>query len=106
MFEIMIPDPPTTFEHQNLKKPRDSFLSLVLRESHCIAEISLPMVFNGLLLYSRPLISMLFLGRFGKLALVGGSLALASLTSLVTLFSSASPWAWNPFVVKLLELKD
>ncbi|KAI9076933.1 hypothetical protein K1719_041095 [Acacia pycnantha] len=76
MFEIMIPDSPTTFEHQNLKKPRDSFLSLILTESRCIAEISLPMVFTGLLLYSRPLISMLFLGRLGELALAGGSLAI------------------------------
>ncbi|XP_054823572.1 protein DETOXIFICATION 49-like [Prosopis cineraria] len=74
MLALMIPKSPT-FEHQNLKH-HDSFLSLSLKEARCIANISLPMVFTGLLLYSRPLISMLFLGRLGDLALAGGSLAI------------------------------
>ncbi|KAI3468799.1 hypothetical protein Pfo_025462 [Paulownia fortunei] len=42
-----------------------------------IANISLPMILTGLLLYSRSMISMLFLGRLGELQLAGGALAVA-----------------------------
>ncbi|CAL5359995.1 unnamed protein product [Camellia sinensis] len=52
-------------------------LSQALTESKCIANIALPMVLTGLLLYSRSMISMLFLGRLGDgLSLAGGSLAI------------------------------
>ncbi|KAK4795122.1 hypothetical protein SAY86_013116 [Trapa natans] len=47
-----------------------------LKEVKCIGEIALPMVLTGLLLYCRSMISMLFLGRLGDLALAGGSLAI------------------------------
>ncbi|KAL4352626.1 hypothetical protein GQ457_06G038810 [Hibiscus cannabinus] len=47
-----------------------------LEEAFSIAKIALPMVLTGLMLYSRSLISMLFLGRLGELALAGGSLAI------------------------------
>ncbi|KAK2653770.1 hypothetical protein Ddye_013626 [Dipteronia dyeriana] len=50
-------------------------LSLAIREAISIAKIALPMVLTGLLLYSRSMISMLFLGHLGELALAGGSLA-------------------------------
>lgn len=45
-------------------------------ESKRIATIALPMILTGLLLYPRSLISMIFLGRLGDLALAGGSLAI------------------------------
>nr|GMD75109.1 protein DETOXIFICATION 49-like [Ipomoea batatas] len=51
-------------------------LSLVAKEAKCISGIALPMIVTGLLLYSRSIVSMLFLGRLGELSLAGGSLAL------------------------------
>ncbi|KAL4339248.1 hypothetical protein GQ457_08G028090 [Hibiscus cannabinus] len=51
-------------------------LSLVIGEFKCMASIAFPTVLTGLLLYSRSMISMLFLGRLGELALAGGSLAI------------------------------
>ncbi|OAY59875.1 protein DETOXIFICATION 49 [Manihot esculenta] len=51
-------------------------LSLAINEAKSIANIALPMILTGLLLYSRSMISMLFLGRLGELALAGGSLAI------------------------------
>ncbi|XAR70340.1 hypothetical protein NMG60_11027164 [Bertholletia excelsa] len=50
-------------------------LILVIKEAKCIANIALPMVLTGLLLYSRSLISTLFLGLLGDLSLAGGALA-------------------------------
>ncbi|XP_061999670.1 protein DETOXIFICATION 49 [Rosa rugosa] len=60
---------------QTLQKPQKSHLSLALKEAKSIASIAFPMILTGLLLYSRSMISMLFLGRLGDLALAGGSLA-------------------------------
>ncbi|XP_021809858.1 protein DETOXIFICATION 49-like [Prunus avium] len=66
----------------NLESPKleqenqKTHLSLALIEAKCIANIAFPMVLTGLLLYSRSMISMLFLGRLGELALAGGSLAI------------------------------
>ncbi|KAL4280563.1 hypothetical protein GQ457_03G020010 [Hibiscus cannabinus] len=62
----------------NPKNPaaEKTWLSLVIGEAKCISNIALPMVVTGLLLYSRSMISMLFLGRLGELALAGGSLAI------------------------------
>ncbi|KAE8732299.1 hypothetical protein F3Y22_tig00002237pilonHSYRG01527 [Hibiscus syriacus] len=54
----------------------ESCMSVVIGEFKCIANIAFPMVLTGLLLYSRSMISMLFLGRLGELALAGGSLAI------------------------------
>ncbi|KAG4135125.1 hypothetical protein ERO13_D08G197300v2, partial [Gossypium hirsutum] len=51
-------------------------LSPIIGELNCIANVAFPMVLTGLLLYSRSMISMLFLGRLGELALAGGSLAI------------------------------
>ncbi|KAK1421418.1 hypothetical protein QVD17_23734 [Tagetes erecta] len=63
--------------HQQFNKPNNnqSHLSLALNEAISIAKIAIPMIFTGLLLYSRSMISMLFLGHLGELALAGGSLA-------------------------------
>ncbi|XP_041006686.1 protein DETOXIFICATION 49-like [Juglans microcarpa x Juglans regia] len=60
---------------QQTWKPQKTHLSLAVTEAISIAKIALPMILTGLLIYSRSLISMLFLGRLGELALAGGSLA-------------------------------
>ncbi|KAG6671263.1 hypothetical protein I3843_Q004200 [Carya illinoinensis] len=67
---------PTSQEgQQQTWKPQKAHLSLAVTEAISIAKIALPMILTGLLIYSRSLISMLFLGRLGELALAGGSLA-------------------------------
>ncbi|XP_051142436.1 protein DETOXIFICATION 49-like [Andrographis paniculata] len=48
----------------------------VIHEALSLANIACPMILTGLLLYSRSMISMLFLGRLGDLALAGGALAI------------------------------
>ncbi|GAV79417.1 MatE domain-containing protein [Cephalotus follicularis] len=74
MFTPLIPtDPTCQQEDQNLET---THLSLAIREAKCIANIAFPMVLTGLLLYSRSMISMLFLGHLGELALASGSLAI------------------------------
>ncbi|KAJ0042209.1 hypothetical protein Pint_17383 [Pistacia integerrima] len=62
-------------DDQTQKKPQKTHLSLAIQEAISIAKIALPMILTGLLLYSRSMISMLFLGRLGELGLAGGSLA-------------------------------
>ncbi|KAF2315683.1 hypothetical protein P3X46_023753 [Hevea brasiliensis] len=64
--------PPPEFQ----EPPQKTHFSLAIREAISIAKIALPMILTGLLLYSRSMISMLFLGRLGELALAGGSLAI------------------------------
>ncbi|KAL4383901.1 hypothetical protein GQ457_15G001910 [Hibiscus cannabinus] len=61
---------------QTEKIDRDLPVPLAIREVIAIANIAVPMILTGLMLYSRSLISMLFLGRLGELALAGGSLAI------------------------------
>eukprot|EP01018_Ginkgo_biloba_P016641 Gb_04836 [translate_table: standard] len=48
----------------------------VVEELNAIGRIAGPMVLTGLLLYSRAMISMLFLGYLGELELAGGSLSI------------------------------
>ncbi|PKA53978.1 MATE efflux family protein DTX1 [Apostasia shenzhenica] len=60
----------------NPKQPTAPQLALAFIEASSILTLSLPMVLTGLLLYSRSMISMLFLGRLGSLPLAGGSLAI------------------------------
>ncbi|KAI4389831.1 hypothetical protein MLD38_002013 [Melastoma candidum] len=50
--------------------------SEAFEEVKAIGKISCPMAVTGLLLYSRAMISMLFLGYLGELELAGGSLAI------------------------------
>ncbi|KAK4349664.1 hypothetical protein RND71_032419 [Anisodus tanguticus] len=57
-------------------KTEQNPLFLAIQEAKSISNIALPMIFTGLLLYSRSMISMLFLGRLGELSLAGGSLAI------------------------------
>ncbi|KAF2313228.1 hypothetical protein GH714_009895 [Hevea brasiliensis] len=70
----LVPENPTC--HQQKQNPEKTLLSPAINEAKCIANIALPMILTGLLLYSRSMISMLFLGRLGELALAGGSLAI------------------------------
>ncbi|XP_074332610.1 protein DETOXIFICATION 49-like [Apium graveolens] len=58
------------------KSTTTSHASLALKEMKCIANISVPMMLTGLILYSRSMISMIFLGRLGELSLAGGALAI------------------------------
>ncbi|KAI9082714.1 hypothetical protein K1719_035288 [Acacia pycnantha] len=76
MLALLIPKLPTTTMEHEIQKPQKTHLCVALNEAKHIAEISFPMVLTGLLLYSRSIISMLFLGRLGDLALAGGSLAI------------------------------
>ncbi|XP_057449938.1 protein DETOXIFICATION 49-like [Lotus japonicus] len=75
MFTLLIPKSPTKSQQQEKTHYSYSY-SLALNEAKCIVNIAWPMVLTGLLLYSRSIISMLFLGRAGELALAGGSLAI------------------------------
>lgn len=76
---LLIPKSPTCKPQkegrQETQIPNQTDLSLVIREAISIAEIAFPMMLTGLLLYPRSMISMVFLGRLGELALAGGSLA-------------------------------
>ncbi|CAN4101477.1 unnamed protein product [Withania somnifera] len=80
MFTLLIPKSPTNKLHDKNEDPhkttnKNTHFSLVFNEAQSIANIAFPMILTGLLLYPRSLISMLFLGRLGGLALAGGSLA-------------------------------
>ncbi|KAL3645272.1 Protein DETOXIFICATION 49 [Castilleja foliolosa] len=75
MFTPLIPKSPTPPKIQPIKNKPTTHLSLAIQESISLAKIAFPMILTGLLLYSRSMISMLFLGRLGDLALAGGSLA-------------------------------
>ncbi|KAJ7952377.1 Protein DETOXIFICATION, partial [Quillaja saponaria] len=74
MFIPLIPKSPT-MQQQN-KKIDKTHLALAIKEAKCIANVALPMVLTGFLIYCRSMISMLFLGSLGDLALAGGSLAI------------------------------
>jgi MATE family multidrug resistance protein len=76
MLSPLITKDPTPPEHHQNQKTQKTHLSLVAKEAICIANIALPMVLTGLLLYLRSMISMLFLGRLDELALAGGALAI------------------------------
>ncbi|KAL7141380.1 hypothetical protein ABFS83_08G049200 [Erythranthe nasuta] len=57
-------------------EPSHLSLSEVMLEIKMIYAIAFPMIITGLLIYGKSLISMLFLGKLGKEALAGGSLAI------------------------------
>ncbi|KAG5616861.1 hypothetical protein H5410_016685 [Solanum commersonii] len=71
----LIPKSPTNDTYPHITNKKITSL-LVFNEAKSIANIAFPMILTGLLLYSRSMISMLFLGRLGGLALAGGSLAI------------------------------
>ncbi|KAH6783890.1 MATE efflux family protein [Perilla frutescens var. hirtella] len=66
---------PHNKQKEKEEKGSGSTLSLLTKEGVSLCRIALPMILTGLLLYSRSMISMLFLGRLGDLDLAGGSLA-------------------------------
>ncbi|KAH7839319.1 hypothetical protein Vadar_002602 [Vaccinium darrowii] len=71
---------PTSPQQQNEAQcpEKTDHFHLFIKEAHSIAKISFPMVLTGLLIYSRNIISTLFLGGIeDKLALAGGALAMA-----------------------------
>ncbi|GLU05752.1 hypothetical protein SLE2022_228330 [Rubroshorea leprosula] len=70
LLSSLIPENPT-----RVKIPGKTQLCLAIEEAKCLVIIVVPMVLTGLLLYSRSMVPMLFLGRLGELALAGGSLA-------------------------------
>ncbi|CAI9274017.1 unnamed protein product [Lactuca saligna] len=61
--------------NNNNNNNKKTHVSLAVNEAISIGRIAIPMILTGLLLYSRSMISMLFLGHLGELALAGGSLA-------------------------------
>lgn len=73
VFTALILDSTTT---KTTKQQPQTHFSLAINEAFSIANIALPMILTGLLLYSRSIISMLYLGRLGELPLAGGSLAI------------------------------
>lgn len=66
-------DLPTDDRQQLQRWPTSSE---VLEEMKAIGKISAPTAITGLILYSRAMISMLFLGYIGELELAGGSLSI------------------------------
>ncbi|KAL6572941.1 hypothetical protein OROHE_002417 [Orobanche hederae] len=73
-------------------KPSLISLSEVVLEIKMLYTIAFPMIITGLLIYGKSLISMLFLGKLGKDALAGGSLAigLANITGYSVISGLAS----------------
>ncbi|TXG70850.1 hypothetical protein EZV62_005785 [Acer yangbiense] len=101
------PKSPNTTTTQKQSACHDH-LSLAIREAISIAKIAFPMILTGLLLYSRSMISMIFLGRLGELALAGGSLAvvLANITGYSVLSGLAmgmEPICGQAFELQLLQ---
>ncbi|KAJ8650150.1 hypothetical protein MRB53_003173 [Persea americana] len=72
--EPLLPTSPTNQNQNSI--PKTTHLSLATTEAESIASIALPMIFTGILLYSRSMVSMLFLGSLGELSLAGGALAI------------------------------
>ncbi|XP_052185328.1 protein DETOXIFICATION 49-like [Diospyros lotus] len=76
-----LPPSPAPLQQGQAKEQPDKItcdydLSLAITEAKSIAKIAFPTVLTSLLLYFRSMVSMIFLGRLGGLALAGGSLAL------------------------------
>ncbi|OVA14168.1 Multi antimicrobial extrusion protein [Macleaya cordata] len=77
IYTHLIPKIPTSDKKlQNPPKTNKTHLSVAITECKSIANIALPMILTGLLLYSRSMVSMLFLGYLGELSLAGGALAI------------------------------
>ena len=67
--------PPVLYDRPNQARGGDHGGSPIA-EVASIVRLAVPMVGAGLLMYARSLVSMIFLGRLGRLPLAGGSLAL------------------------------
>ncbi|KAG4939720.1 hypothetical protein AAZX31_16G175500 [Glycine max] len=68
--------PPSTTATKTTTAPKPHHVPEAIKEVFSISKIVIPMILTGLLLYCRSMISMLFLGHLGELALAGGSLAI------------------------------
>ncbi|XP_072957567.1 protein DETOXIFICATION 49-like [Typha angustifolia] len=64
--------PPPVLDH----KLRSATSTAAFVEARAILALAFPMILTGLILYLRSMISMLFLGKLGKLSLAGGALAI------------------------------
>ncbi|CAN1158905.1 Protein DETOXIFICATION 49 [Linum perenne] len=73
---INISTPLITKQDTIKQQQQQTGVSEPIKEAISIARIAFPMILTGLLIYSRSMISMLFLGRLGELSLAGGSLAI------------------------------
>ncbi|CAJ2643158.1 unnamed protein product [Trifolium pratense] len=76
--KLLIDDVPPHDEvkHQDHELHRWPTPNEVIEEMKAIGKISCPTAITGLLLYSRAMISMLFLGHLGETQLAGGSLSI------------------------------
>ncbi|XP_068644580.1 protein DETOXIFICATION 53 [Aristolochia californica] len=60
----------------NLMLPCQSFLNEVSKEASNLGKITCPIVITSLMLYSRNITTMFFLGQLGKMELAGGALSI------------------------------
>ncbi|OMO53262.1 Multi antimicrobial extrusion protein [Corchorus capsularis] len=65
------PNPTETTISENTTR-----ISLVMQEARCMDSLALPMILTSILLYCPSMVSILFLGHLGELALVDGSHAI------------------------------
>ncbi|KAI3443713.1 hypothetical protein Pfo_000378 [Paulownia fortunei] len=75
---------PTTFKHQETAKQPPSQISSslptpseILTETKALLNLAFPIALTALIMYSRSMLSMLFLGHLGDIELAAGSLAIA-----------------------------
>lgn len=71
-----------------------------------LGNIACPIVMTGLLLYSKTIISMLFLGYLGDTELAGPHSRLGLQISQGTLSLKDWPQGWSPYVAKLMERRN
>ncbi|XP_050373109.1 protein DETOXIFICATION 51 [Argentina anserina] len=75
-------EPPKLLVKQQLQPQQQTSSPIsvtdVVKETKSLVNLAFPMLVTGLILYSRSILSMLFLGRLGDLELAAGSLAIAS----------------------------
>ncbi|KAL4558963.1 hypothetical protein LXL04_031089 [Taraxacum kok-saghyz] len=76
LFKNLTNKPPKSMEEPHHQLEGWPTPSQALEEIKAIGKISGPIAMTGLLLYSRAMISMLFLGYLGELELAGGSLSI------------------------------
>ncbi|KAF9617060.1 hypothetical protein IFM89_033165 [Coptis chinensis] len=73
---------PQVLKHQEKQPPQgqitySSTISEIIKETKSLFSLAFPIALTALLLYSRSILSMLFLGKLGDIELAAGSLAIA-----------------------------
>lgn len=68
---------PDTIKHLKSHHHYDFPISEITREAKSLFNLAFPILLTALIIYSRSILSMLFLGHLGDLELAGGSLAIA-----------------------------